>query len=87
MNDYIEMMEHTLSEWMKEYPIEWIEQAYKDTVGEPEPKTKIEESNFSREQYVLDIDTAWKCGYEAGKKENSPINICPHCGEYIGEEE
>ena len=54
---------------------------------EQEPKTKIEESNFSREQYALDIDTAWKCGYEAGKKENSPINICPHCGEYIGEVE
>ena len=57
------------------------------SVTPQEPKTKIEESNFSREQYVLDIDTAWKCGYEAGKKENSPINICPHCGEYIGEEE
>ena len=55
--------------------------------AQAEPKTKIEESNFSREQYALDIDTAWKCGYEAGKKENSPINICPHCGEYIGEEE
>lgn len=54
---------------------------------EQEPKTKIEESNFSLEQYALDIDTAWKCGYEAGKKENSPINICPHCGEYIGEVE
>lgn len=78
---------------------EWIEKltkasedaynkGYEDGMkAQAEPKTKIEESNFSREQYVLDIDTAWKCGYEAGKKENSPINICPHCGEYIGEEE
>ena len=33
MNDYIELMERTLSAWVKEYPIVWIEQAYKDTVG------------------------------------------------------
>lgn len=71
MNEYIELMERTLSTWVKEYPIEWIEQAYKNTVGGP----------------TTNINTAWKCGYEAGKKENSPINICPHCGEYIGEEE
>lgn len=51
MNEYIELMERTLSVWVKEYPIEWIELAYKDTVG-----VKF-------------------------------VNICPHCGEYIGEEE
>lgn len=33
MNEYIELMEHTLSEWVKEYPVEWIELAYKNTVG------------------------------------------------------
>lgn len=33
MNEYIELMERTLSAWVKEYPIEWIEKAYKDTVG------------------------------------------------------
>ena len=32
MNDYIELMERTLSEWVKEYPIEWIELAYKNIV-------------------------------------------------------
>lgn len=24
---------------------------------------KIEESNFSKEQYIADIDSAWLCGY------------------------
>ena len=36
MNEYIELMERTLSEWVKEYPVEWIELAYKNTVGEPQ---------------------------------------------------
>ena len=41
MNEYIELMERTLSEWGKEYPIEWIEQAYKNTVGEHYRKVRI----------------------------------------------
>lgn len=27
---------------------------------------KIEESNFSKEQYIADIDSAWLCGYHQG---------------------
>ena len=50
MNDYIELMERTLSEWMKEYPIEWIEQAYKNTVGEPTTKNNLGVDCISREQ-------------------------------------
>jgi hypothetical protein len=26
-------------------------------------QSKIEESNFSKEQYIADIDSAWLCGY------------------------
>ncbi len=26
-------------------------------------QNKIEESNFSKEQYIADIDSAWLCGY------------------------
>ena len=31
-------------------------------VLEQEPKTKIEESNFSQEQYLADIQSAYDCG-------------------------
>jgi len=31
-----------------------------------------------------DLEEAYNKGYEDGVKS---INICPHCGEYIGEEE
>lgn len=58
MNDYIEMMEHTLSEWMKEYPIEWIELAYKNTVGEPTTQERQAESGK--------FDTAFQDGYDHG---------------------
>lgn len=40
----------------------------KDTIDlvikalEQEPKTKIEESNFSQEQYLADIQSAYDCG-------------------------
>jgi hypothetical protein len=46
MNEYIELMERTLSEWVKEYPIEWIELAYKNTVGEPQ-KVRIRDDRMS----------------------------------------
>lgn len=42
MNEYIELMERTLSAWAKEYPIEWVEQAYKNAVGEPTTKNDLE---------------------------------------------
>ena len=35
---------------------------------EQEPTNKIEESNFSQEQYLADIQSAYDCGFEAGKK-------------------
>lgn len=58
MNDYIEMMERTLSVWMKEYPIEWIELAYKNTVGEP----TIQECQAESDK----IDAAFHDGYNHG---------------------
>jgi hypothetical protein len=52
MNDYIEMMERTLSEWVKEYPVEWIELAYKNTVGEHYRKVRIrDDKRASDKQY------------------------------------
>lgn len=45
MNDYIELMERTLSEWLKEYPVEWIEQAYKNTVVEHYRKVRMRNEN------------------------------------------
>ena len=51
MNDYIELMERTLSEWMKEYPIEWIERAYKDTVGEHYRKVRIRNEIHSNNKH------------------------------------
>lgn len=37
----------------------------------------------------IDIEDAWKCGFEQGVKHEKlgRTDICPHCGEYIGEEE
>lgn len=35
-----------------------------------EPTRDIEKSNFSQEQYLLDTDTAYKIGYEQGKKDS-----------------
>ena len=34
---------------------------------EQEPTTKIEESNFSQDQYLADIQSAYDCGYEQAK--------------------
>jgi hypothetical protein len=51
MNEYIELMERTLSEWVKEYPVEWIEQAYKDTVGDPQ------EVRIRNERYIRCFDS------------------------------
>ena len=48
MNEYIELMECTLSAWVKEYPIEWIDQAYKDTVGETTTKNDLAVDCISR---------------------------------------
>ena len=45
MNEYIELMERTLSAWVKEYPLEWIEQAYKDTVGESQESEDKDNNN------------------------------------------
>ena len=36
------------------------------SVTPQEPITKIEESNFSQEQYLVDTDTAYQCGYAKG---------------------
>ena len=36
---------------------------------EQEPTTKIEESNFSQEQYLADIQSAYDCGYAQAKND------------------
>jgi hypothetical protein len=52
MNEYIELMERTLSAWVKEYPIEWIELAYKNTVREHYRKVRIrDDKRASDKQY------------------------------------
>lgn len=38
---------------------------------QPSITTEIEKSNFSMEQYKADIDTAYQCGYEQGKKDSN----------------
>lgn len=34
---------------------------------------KIEESNFSKEQYIADVDSAWLCGYHQGLEDAKKV--------------
>ena len=45
---------------------QWLEHINK-------PTQMIDKSNFSQEQYKADTDTAYQCGYEAGKNDNSVL--------------
>jgi hypothetical protein len=52
-------------------PKEEIEECLKMAIKalEQEPTTKIEESNFSQEQYMADLQSAYDCGYEQAKND------------------
>ena len=45
---------------------QWLEHIQK-------PTNMIDKSNFSQEQYKADTDTAYQCGYEASKSDNSVL--------------
>ena len=60
---------------------------------EQEPKTKIEESNFSQEQYLADIQSAYDCGKSVLDKIRDEIetkygqcDICEYFEDYDYEE-
>ena len=48
-----------MQQWVKQMSIEALQ-------AQAEKTCNIEKSNFSKEQYKLDIDTAYECGYNAG---------------------
>lgn len=52
-------------------------------------KLHDEERELKDKLNKIDIEDAWKCGFEQGVKYEKlgRTDICPHCGEYIGEEE
>ena len=76
MNEYIELMERTLSAWVKEYPVEWIEQAYKDTVGETTTKNDLGVDCISRTSALDSINWAYNLG-DAYQKINDLPSVTP----------
>ncbi len=47
-------------------------------------RLRMEEQELKSRLHSMDIEEAYNKGYADGVKS---VNICPHCGEYIGEEE
>lgn len=46
--------------------LEWLDSQKKQHI-------KIEESNFSKAQYIADIDSAWLCGYHQGLEDAKKV--------------
>ena len=83
-----------LAEWTEKLT-KASEEAYRRGYLDCSEKLRIfqklhdEERELKDKLNKIDIEDAWKCGFEQGAKHEklASTNICPHCGEYIGEEE
>lgn len=60
--------------WLK-----WADKDEQNLAMKQEPTTKIEESNFSQEQYLADIQSAYDCGKSVLDKIRDEIQKLRNC--------